>query len=255
MTFFLLYNCYKKCENYYYFDSIYNYHCTNNLSCPNDYPKLISETHECIKEEEILKFKSTEVINKEFSTKVINEKFSTEVINEEFLTEAINEEFITFELIKTKTDCVVKIDDIENIINDILNNEKNETKEKNKEEEIKAYDKIIYNVEDIFTSGNYDTSNLDKGEDQVIKTEKLTITLTTTQNQKNNTDTNMTLLDLGECETLLRGHYNISDNEFLYMKKMDIKQEGMKIPKIEYDVYYKENEISLSKKVNSSSKC
>ena len=120
-------------------------------------------------------------------------------------------------------------------------------KKKNKEEEIKAYDTLIQNVEDIFTSENYDTSNLDKGEDQVITTEKMTITLSTTQNQMNNTNNNMTLLDLGECETLLRNHYNISNNKFLYMKKMEVKQEGMKIPKIEYSVYYKSKENKLEK--------
>ena len=32
----------------------------------------------------------------------------------------------------------------------------------------------------------------------------------------------MTSIDLGECETLLRNYYNISNNETLYMKKMDI---------------------------------
>ena len=77
----------------------------------------------------------------------------------------------------------------------------------------------------------------DQGEDEIIKTEKITVTLTTTQNQINNINSNMTSIDLGECETLLRNYYNISNNETLYMKKMDICQEGLKIPKVEYDVY------------------
>ena len=65
------------------------------------------------------------------------------------------------------------------------------------------------------------------------------ITLTNTQNQKNNTNINMTNIDLGECEVLLRKVYNLSDKEPIYMKKIDVFQEGMKIPKVEYDVYYK----------------
>ena len=77
----------------------------------------------------------------------------------------------------------------------------------------------------------------DQGEDEIIKTEKITVNLTTTQNQINNINSNMTSIDLGECETLLRNYYNISNNETLYMKKMDICQEGLKIPKVEYDVY------------------
>ena len=55
----------------------------------------------------------------------------------------------------------------------------------------------------------------------------------------------MTLLDLGDCEKDLRDHYNISDDKILYMKKMDVYQEGMKIPKIEYSVYYKLNGTNL----------
>ena len=50
----------------------------------------------------------------------------------------------------------------------------------------------------------------------------MTITFTTTENQKNNINYNMTRIDLGECEVLLRNEYNISINETLYMKKLDI---------------------------------
>ena len=49
----------------------------------------------------------------------------------------------------------------------------------------------------------------------------------------------MTKIDLGECETLLRNFYNISINETLFMKKIDVFQEGMKTLKVEYDVYCK----------------
>ena len=111
--------------------------------------------------------------------------------------------------------------DIDNLINDILKNEKNLT-EKSKEEEIKFYDNILKNIEESFTSENFDTSNIDNGEDKVLKTDKLTITFTTSDNQKNNINKNMTKIDLGECETLLRNHYNLSSNETLYMKKLDI---------------------------------
>ena len=42
-------NCYENCEYYYYFDNDYNFHCTNNYSCPKEYPKLIKNNKECIK--------------------------------------------------------------------------------------------------------------------------------------------------------------------------------------------------------------
>ena len=88
---------------------------------------------------------------------------------------------------------------------------------------------------------------MDNGIEEVIQTEKMTITLTTTQNQKNSTNNNMTLLHLGECETLLRNHYNISENEIIYIKKLDVKREGMKIPKVEYNIYCKLNGTKLQK--------
>ena len=75
------------------------------------------------------------------------------------------------------------------------------------------------------------------------------ITLTTLQNQKNNLNTNTTKIDLGECEKELKKFYNLTDNEIIYMKKMEIIQEGMRIPKIEFDVYsklYGENLIKLN---------
>ena len=76
----------------------------------------------------------------------------------------------------------------------------------------------------------------------------MTITLTTTNNQKNvEKNVNVTSINLGDCERILREKYNISDNETLYMKKIDVFEEGMKIPKIEFDVYYKVNETYLKK--------
>ena len=56
------------------------------------------------------------------------------------------------------------------------------------------------------------------------------ITLTTTKHQKNNfNNNNTTAIDIGDCETLLRETNYISDDELLYMRKIEIFQEKMKI--------------------------
>ena len=48
------------------------------------------------------------------------------------------------------------------------------------------------------------------------------ITLTTIDNQKNNSkNDNTTNIDLSECERILRDIYNISDDEKIYMLKKD----------------------------------
>ena len=105
--------------------------------------------------------------------------------------------------------------------------------------EIEYYDNMIKKIERELTSENFDTTDLDNGIDRIIEKEKLKITFTTTQNQRNNTFNNMTRVDIGECETKLRNYYGILDNEKLYMKKIDIYQEGMKTIKVGYDVYAK----------------
>ena len=124
---------------------------------------------------------------------------------------------------------------------------KNETEETKKEVEIKYYDTVLENIETGFVSEYYDTSNLDGGEEEVIEIDNMKVTLTTTQNQVNNTKNNMTSIYLGECEILLRKFYNISDDKLLYMKKIDVTNDGMKIPKVEFDIFCKLTGTSLIK--------
>ena len=117
------------------------------------------------------------------------------------------------------------------------------------EKEAKFYDEILENIESFFTSEKYDTSILDSGEDEILEINKLKIVLTTSSNQKNasNNNNNISSVDLGQCEVLLKKFYNISEEKALYITKLEIIQEGMKIPKIEYCVYYNLNEKKLEK--------
>ena len=55
----------------------------------------------------------------------------------------------------------------------------------------------------------------------------------------------MTTIDFEKCETLLREKYNISNDTLLYMKKIDVAQEGMRTSKIEYNIYCKLNGTNL----------
>ena len=60
--------------------------------------------------------------------------------------------------------------DFEEIVDNILNNERN-INEITKEEENKLYNKILQRIEKKFTSMNYDTYELDNGIDKTLKTE------------------------------------------------------------------------------------
>ena len=121
------------------------------------------------------------------------------------------------------------------------NNNIENKKEKN------SQDILLDNVETGFTSRKYNTSNLDNGNDEIIKNDKVTITLTTSENQNKNDNNNVTTIYLGDCEDLLRKYYNITKDEKIYMKKLDIVQEGMSISKTIFDVYRKINGSKLQK--------
>ena len=76
----------------------------------------------------------------------------------------------------------------------------------------------------------------------------MAVTLTSTKNQKNDEKNgSVSTINLGDCEKKLKGAYNISQNEILYIKKIDVFQEWTLIPKIEFDVYYKLNGTNLIK--------
>ena len=229
-------NCFENCTYYYYYDKQNNYHCTINSSCPNEYPVLIPETKECTNDYN-KKYKSSEIIYDKYFSSIFGKTDYNE-INYTYDQE--------IQIMTSQLEKVIKIDDIINIIKNLKISEKNVSEIKEKEE-IKYYDIIMKNVESIFTSENYDTSILDKGEDETIVAEKMSITFTTTKNQRNNTNNNVTTIDFGECETLIRAHYNISNNETIYMKKIDVKQEGMKIPKVKYEIYCKFSGTKLEK--------
>ena len=49
---------------------------------------------------------------------------------------------------------------------------------------------------------------------------------------------NFTILDLGEFEKKIKGIYGIPEDKSLYILKLDIKQNRLKIPKIAYEIYY-----------------
>ena len=137
------------------------------------------------------------------------------------------------------TENVDKYYEIMSIIQNLINLLNNEKIKKTSKQEIEYYDKLIYYIEILFTLKDFNTTKIDEGNEQLFQTKKMKITLTTSKNQKNNLNNNTTNIDLGGCEEELKNFYNLTDNEILYIKKMDIIQEGMRIPKIEYDVYSK----------------
>ena len=105
-------------------------------------------------------------------------------------------------------------------------------------------DKELENIKTILTNG-FNTSDIGSGKNLIIKQRESTITITNTENQKK--PSNLTTIDLGECEKKLKDEYSIPENEPLYILKIDVKKEGLKIPKIAYEVYYPLSPGNLTK--------
>jgi len=242
-------NCYIKCPYYFYFDKISRkYYCTENSTCYGTYNKLIYEKNECVnkcEEDKIYKYEYRKRCYEkcpEGSTKIENNTIINDYFCKPICTEENPFEFVfTQECVKN---CPLKDIKENTCIQNFMNkkvDDETDNNNKDKEEDTKAQDIMLENIETGFTSQDYNTSNLEKGEDDVYKDEKMTVTLTTTQNQKNNTNNNLTIIDLGECEELLRKEYNISDDKIIYMKKIE-KTSLLKAIK----QYAKKNVISLN---------
>ena len=255
-------NCYMNCSFYHYYDGGISY-CTKSNECINEFDKLIEDKSECVSnctKDDQYKYEFRMKCFKECPKNSTNRENSTELdifcLDKRYFCKPICTQETPFEMILTQ-ECV-KNCPVKSLIDKscILNfksskdnkNEGDKENEDEKEEMIKAIDTMIQNVETGFTSDDYDTSGLESGNNDVFEYGQMTITLTTTQNQKSDKENaDVTTIDLGECEQLLREAYQIPDNEMIYMKKIDVIQEGMKIPKVEYDVYSKLNGSNLIK--------
>ena len=260
-------NCYTNCTYFHYFNEAKSTSfCTTSFNCPINYDKLIYVKKECVsnctkdrKYKYEFRKRCYEDCPLSNSTKRVNITKLNGIIYDEYFCKPICDQESPFEVIHTQEcykNCPVKYLLDKSCILNYLSPEKNnqekeketKTEEEKKEEKIKANDIFIKNIEVDFTSNEYETTNLDNGINEEINFNDMKILLTTTliqKKDKNNSE--IIIIDLGECENILRDKYKIPDNKLLYMKKIAVKQEGMKIPKIEYDVYSKLNGTKLVK--------
>ena len=231
INFGLYKNCYNICKYYHYLDKTNNIkYCTSSQKCPEDYEKIILEKNECIsscandnKYKYEFKKRCYEMCPLVVSMNRVKNVIANGISYNKDFCKPICTKGIPFELIRTQ-ECLQKCPIDEMCIDT--------------EKEPKDYDAIMQNIESYFLSNNYNTSDLENGNNEVYEIGDMKITLTTTKNQKNDKrNANMTTIDLGKCEEVLRQEYNITNEDFLFMKIIEVSDENMKIPKIEYDVY------------------
>jgi surface protein len=121
-----------------------------------------------------------------------------------------------------------------------------QTKEINSEEK----DQIISKIKDDIINGNIDLTDLvyvDK-KDITISINDTSFQITTSDNQKINEYKNISTIQLGECESILRGKYNIDPEIPLIIFKVDHYIPGILIPVIGYEIYHPINKTKLDLK-------
>ena len=87
--------------------------------------------------------------------------------------------------------------------------------------------------------------NVTNGEDLIIKDRNITYQITSTNNQLNNDYRNITSINVGECENILKNVYNINNDESLIIYKIDYFIDDFFIPITEYIIYHPESLIQL----------
>ena len=75
------------------------------------------------------------------------------------------------------------------------------------------------------------------GTNTVIQTENVIFQISTLEEQKNSENQNVSSIDIGECENILKKHYNISDKDDLIVIKTDIKSSDLSSIYVQYEIY------------------
>ena len=75
-------------------------------------------------------------------------------------------------------------------------------------------------------------------QDYVEKNNNSVFQVTTTENQNNSTDNNISTINLGTCETRLRNEYKINETLPLLIIKIDYKPPDTLIPIVGYEIYH-----------------
>ena len=261
--------CYEKCEYFYYFDELNNYHCTLNNSCPDKYNKTIKNKNKCIDDctkDNLYKCEYDNncyincpiftTINDYIEIEEENENLQNEsiiiedtnqekdIIEESFINYKNNEEIITEYKFEDVTIKEVDKEQMYECSNDDLLINQCFIKDINNNSDI--YNFIIENILPSYSS------NSDKSQIFVINDTIYHITSVKNELEllKGNITDNysLSIIDLGECDNILKEEYNISLNDSLiYLKKQKYTKKASE-NNIQYEVFepYNKNKLNLS---------
>ena len=169
---------------------------------------------------------------KNLYTDKIEELKSSTDINSEKLTDVLNTD-IAIADIKTNTN-IIKDGKIDDIIKIILSSNIDITKDE-RDEHIQNFREQIFQY------------NITKNKEDIIETKNgVFYQMTTSDNQKNNSNKNISTINLGDCEKILKKEYNIDENLPLIIFKIDFFSPDTLIPIIGYEIYHPINKSKLN---------
>ena len=108
-------------------------------------------------------------------------------------------------------------------------------------ENIKAKETIIKIIIDEINTLKWN----EEEKDLIINGNNITYQITSSYNQLNDEYNNITSINIGECENILKKKYNIKNDENLLIFKVDYFLDGFLIPITEYEIFNPENFAKL----------
>ena len=205
----IYYNCYKKCNDIYYFDNYGNYICIDNNKCPEEFNKLIPERGECVDNCSLTidyKYEFRKVCYDECPKNIsyksnLNQYFCEVKCDKENPLELIEIEICTDFCSINDMDkklCISKY------------------KDEGPNEEL-----ILSNIRKDIITKNFSRSDLYNNNKKIVIEEgKSTFTITTNKIEEQNGNS---FINIGECENILKLEYNLENTNNLIIFIIEIQ--------------------------------
>ncbi len=236
-------NCYKKCEpNYYYFDSEKKHHCTDDKVCPDNYNYLIVPKGRCID-----KCENDNTYKYSYYGTCIDQNIPETTQNIISTTQSLIQETTYIENSNTVNTVLTEEKNNDSSLYHCLNDSTliNECFINDANNITETLDLIRSNI-----LSNYEPQSLKSSVFQGAGQYKIQIT--TQQNELsllslgNLSYYGLSVIDLGECETLLKKEYNISEGDALIILKKEKETNKASEKDIEYELYEPYNKTLLN---------
>ena len=201
-------NCYEMCDNYYYFNEIDDYICTDNNECPNDYSKLVIEKRKCIDQcqnDNNYKYEYNNICYQTCPKGTIISSIDYHCLGEKNI-----------------------------YLNEIRNNEV-------------IYQKLKENIIDKCNMTKGQEMTYEGLNDFLFHITSTENELDILEGKRNNTN-NLSIVDLRKCENIFKSQYDINENASLIIMKFEKISNISSERTLQYEVYepYNKTKLNLS---------